>query len=68
MNLFASDGIYVFTTRRPESYAIPTEARGGDELWSEILRRELFDPDWAVQAARSTGGLLAVGRACEMSG
>ena len=55
--LAGSDGIYVFTTQRPESYAIPTEARGGQELWFEILRRKLFDARLAIKAATSTGGL-----------
>ena len=56
-DLFVSDGIYVFTNERPESYVIPTEAQGGGELWSEILRRKLFDAALAIEAARSTGGL-----------
>lgn len=57
-DLYLSDGIYVFTKQRPESYVIPTEALGGDELWSEIVRRGLFDAELAVQAARSLGGLF----------
>lgn len=56
-DMFMSDGIYVFTSTRPESYVIPTEAHGGGELWSEILRRKLFDAALAIEAARSTGGL-----------
>jgi hypothetical protein len=56
-DLFVSDGIYVFTNERPESYVIPTEAHGGGELWSEILRRKLFDAALAIEAASSTGGL-----------
>jgi hypothetical protein len=55
--MFLSDGIYVFTNQRPESYVIPTEANGGGALWSEILRRGLFDPSLAIEAARSTGGI-----------
>ena len=50
-DLYKSDGIYVFTSLRPESYAIPTEARGGSELWSEIIRRGLFDAQLAIEAA-----------------
>jgi hypothetical protein len=56
-DMFVPDGIYVFTNERPESYVIPTEAQGGGELWSEILRRKLFDAALAIDAARSTGGL-----------
>lgn len=57
-DLLASDGIYVFTSQRPESYAIPTDATGGAEFWSEILRRKLFDADLAIKAAQSTKGLF----------
>jgi len=56
--LETSDGIYVFTSERPESYAIPTEADGGGELWDEILRRGLFDPELAIKAACSPEGLF----------
>ena len=55
---FASDGIYIFTTDRPESYAIPTEADGGAALWDEILRRGLFDAELAIRAAGSPEGLF----------
>jgi hypothetical protein len=54
----ASDGIYVFTSERPESYAILTEASGGTEFWSEILRRGLFDGNLAIQAASSNEGFF----------
>lgn len=53
-----SDGIYLFTSRRPESYAIPTEGCGGNELWSEILRRKLFDHELAIEAMRSAEGVF----------
>jgi hypothetical protein len=56
--LEASDGIYVFTSQRPESYVIPTEAGGGSEIWSEILRRGLFDPELAIRATASVEGLF----------
>lgn len=54
--LTTSDGIYVFTRLRPESFAIPIEARGGQEFWAEVIDRGLFDPELAIQAASSTGG------------
>ncbi len=57
-DFFVSDGIYVFTSQRPESYVIPTEAEGGAELWVEIIRRGLFDPQLAIEAMRSPGGLF----------
>lgn len=51
-----SDGIYVFTRLRPESFAIPVEARGGQDFWSEIINRGLFDAELAIQAASSPSG------------
>ena len=57
-DLYASDGIYVFTTQRPESYVIPTEAHGGLELWNEIIRRKLFDASLAIDAATAEGRLF----------
>ena len=56
--LYVSDGIYVFTSARPESYAIPIEANGGGELWGEILRRKLFDAELALEAVGSTAGVF----------
>ena len=56
-DLGVSDGIYVFTSQRPESYMIPIEASGGSEFWSEVLRRQLFDAQLAIEAASSAGGL-----------
>jgi hypothetical protein len=54
--LEASDGIYVFTTLRPESFAIPVEASGGTALWREIVKRGLFSAELAVTAASATEG------------
>jgi len=45
-----SDGIYIFTDKRPESYAIPMDATGGLELWHEIVRRKLLDAELAAFA------------------
>lgn len=56
-DMLVSDGIYVFTSDRAQSYAIPTEAVGGTELWEEILRRDLFNAELAIEAACSEGGL-----------
>ncbi len=43
-----TDEIYIFTNKREESYVIPTDCQGGSELWGEIVRRELFDPQLAI--------------------
>ena len=54
----ASDGIYVFTTLRPESFVIPAEASGGAALWNEIVKRGLFSADLAVTAAIASDGIF----------
>ena len=56
--LEASDGVYVFTALRPESYVIPVEARGGAEFWTEVIRRGLFDAQLAIEAASAPEGLF----------
>jgi hypothetical protein len=53
-----SDGIYIFTSQRKESYLIPMEASGGQELWNELITRHLFDPELAIKAATATSGLF----------
>jgi hypothetical protein len=53
-----SDTIYIFTYERPESYVVPIEADGGQALWSEILRRNLFDAEMAIAAATATNKLF----------
>ena len=55
-DLYSSDGIYFFTSLRPESFVVPTEADGGVDLWSEVLRRGLFDAGLAGEANTSLGG------------
>ena len=55
-DLYRSDGVYFFTSLRPESFVGPTEADGGAKLWSEVLRRGLFDTDLAGKANTSLGG------------
>ena len=52
-----SDGIYVFTTQRPESYVIPTEAVGASALWSQIIDRKLFDAKLATRILTANSGL-----------
>lgn len=59
----ASDGIYLFLAQRAESVAIPVEAKGGDHLWQEILRRGLFDPELAIRVATSIEGVYCWPRA-----
>jgi hypothetical protein len=53
--LFGSDTLYVFTRERPESYAIPLAAEGGQALLGELIRRQLLDAELALRAASSEG-------------
>lgn len=55
----ASDEIYIFTNQRPESYVVPTEAHGGNELWNEILKRKLFDHELAIKAMSTSDQLFS---------
>ena len=48
---FMSNGWYLFTKQRPESYAVPVEADGGDALLDELLKRKLFDAELTIRAA-----------------
>lgn len=51
-----SDNIYFYTTTGAGCYMIPTEAKGGCELWMLVLEQKLFDIDLAVKAVRSLEG------------
>ena len=51
-----SDTIYLFSKHRAESYAIPTEASGGNDLWDQILDRKLFGPELAIAAMLAETG------------
>ena len=53
-----SDGIYIFTRERPESYAIPMEGSGAPKLWDELVHRGLFSAKLAIKAASATEGVL----------
>jgi hypothetical protein len=57
-DLYDPDMIYIFTDERPESYSIPSEADIEGALWNEILRRQLFDAEVAIQAMSSTNKLF----------
>lgn len=56
--LYASDGIYVFTSDRHESYVVPTEATGGDQFFGALVGRGYFPAELMSQAMRSTDGGL----------
>lgn len=56
--LFEHDEIYVFTSKRPESYLVPTAAAGGSELVGELIRRDLFAAELMIEAATTNGELF----------
>jgi hypothetical protein len=53
-----SDGLYLFTNMRPESYAVPVEAAGGDALLNDLIARKLFPAELAIKAASAMEGEL----------
>ena len=53
-----TDELYIFTSLRPESYLIPTEAKGAMELWYEIISKNLFDAQLAIRVATASEGLF----------
>jgi hypothetical protein len=55
---YLSDGIYVFTSQRAESYVIPVEADGGPEFWKQLIKLGHFDADLAKKVAGSTEGIF----------
>lgn len=53
-----SDGWYIFTTQRPESYVIPVDADGAEELLEQLLERGLFSSNLLIDACQAGEGLL----------
>ena len=39
---FETDELYIFTSKREESYLIPIEADGGVELWNELIEKKFY--------------------------
>lgn len=54
----ASDSLYIFTSLRPESWVIPVEAVGGQQLLDELIRRDLFDARLAIDVAQAHHGFF----------
>ena len=52
-----TDELYIFSNDREESYLIPLEADGAQELWGKILERNLFDAELAIKLATMSDGL-----------
>jgi hypothetical protein len=55
---WSSDGIYVFTSLRPESFVIPTEANGGEAFLQTLTAKGLFPEEVAGRAFTSSNGGL----------
>ena len=55
-NFLDSDEILIFTKTQEKSYLIPLDADGASALWNEILARDLFDAELAIELASSTDG------------
>jgi hypothetical protein len=53
-----SSGWYFFTKQRPESYAVPVEADGGEKVLDELLKRKLFEAKLAIEAAMALEGVF----------
>jgi hypothetical protein len=54
----STEGLYLFSRHRPESYAIPMQADGGPELLQALIERGLFDAQLAIDAALAETGLF----------
>jgi hypothetical protein len=54
----STEGLYLFSRQRPESYAIPMQADGGPELLQALIERGLFDAQLAIDAAAAESGLF----------
>ena len=53
----ASDGIYIWTTKRPESYVVPTDSKGGEKLIKELISRGYFESEKFQEAVLSPYGV-----------
>jgi hypothetical protein len=53
-----TEGLYLFSRHRLESYAIPMQADGGPELLQALIARGFFDAQLAVDAASAPAGLF----------
>ncbi|WP_166269254.1 hypothetical protein [Marinobacter caseinilyticus] len=51
-----SDGVYLFTSEREESYVVPTESKGGDRLVKELINRGYFSSDKFTKAVTDPYG------------
>ncbi len=53
-----SDNIYFFTSKRPESYVVPMDAKGASELWGVVIKNGIFDAELAIKVAAAESGVF----------
>ncbi|MCB8923464.1 MAG: hypothetical protein H6662_17905 [Ardenticatenaceae bacterium] len=53
-----SDDIYFFTSKRPESYVVPIDAKGASELWGVVIEKGYFNAELAIEAALAERGIF----------
>jgi hypothetical protein len=53
-----SDDIYFFTSKRSESYVVPTGAKGASALWGAVIEKGFFDAELAIEAATAESGIF----------
>ena len=54
--IYASDGLYIFTNLRPESFVIPTEGNGGEAFFAALHAKGFFPTEIFSAAISSTDG------------
>lgn len=54
-DFLGADSLYIFTHQRPESYVFPLATAGGQAVLAELIRRQLFDAELAIEAAMGEG-------------
>ncbi len=52
-----SDGVYLFTSERSESYVVPTDAEGGDSFVEELITRGYFSSNKFTEAVLNPYGI-----------
>lgn len=58
MGLYASDMVFIHLRDKEKPVVIPTEARGGNELFAAICEKGFFPDHVALAAVRETNGGL----------
>lgn len=54
---YSSDTLFLFSSLRPESYVIPTDAKGGQELIDKLIAKGIFNSKNFTDAVLSPYGI-----------